>query len=87
MPVEDISKERDLSLNTIYSHLLKLHLEDKLSLNLNEFVTDEELSKVKTASKTLNHPEGLKPYYLHFEETIPYWKLKFALTILEDQEK
>ncbi|WP_348661942.1 DNA helicase RecQ [Croceibacter atlanticus] len=87
MPVEDISKERDLSLNTIYSHLLKLHLEDKLSLNLNEFVTDEELSKVKTASKTLNHPEGLKPYYLHFEETIPYWKLKFALTMLEDQEK
>ena len=87
MPVEDISKERDLSLNTIYSHLLKLHLEDKLSLNLNEFVTDEELSKVKTASKTLNHPEGLKPYYLHFEETIPYWKLKFALTMLEHQEK
>lgn len=85
--VEAISKERDLSENTIYSHLLKLHLEDKLSLNLNEFVTDEELSKVKAASETLNRPEGLKPYYLHFEETIPYWKLKFALTMLEAQEK
>jgi ATP-dependent DNA helicase RecQ len=81
--VEAISKERDLSENTIYSHLLKLHLEGALSLDLNEFVSQEELSKVKKATETLNNPEGLKPYYLHFEEKIPYWKLKFALTLLD----
>lgn len=80
--VPEIAEMRQLKENTIYGHLLKLHI-DGTSLGLERFVDSAELRQVAEARDLLDAPEGLKPYFEHFEERMPYWKIKYALHLLE----
>ncbi len=80
--VEEIALQRDLGIATIYSHLSKLYLDGE-NIDLMQYITENEISKVENAKIELENPIALKPYFEHFEEQVPYEKIRIALTILE----
>lgn len=81
LSVEAIAAKRDLKDTTVYSHLAKL-AQDGADLDLYNYVSQTEVAQIKTARQELEHPEGLKPYFEHFEEKIPYYKIRLALTLI-----
>lgn len=85
LEVEQIAKERGVAKNTIYSHLIKLYDEGE-EINLHQYIPISDLKSIEKAKAELEDPSGLKPYFEHFEEAIPYETIKIALKILEDKE-
>lgn len=78
LSVAEISEKRGVSENTVYGHFMKMH-ELGHKIDLLQFITSEEISAVQKAKLALKDAEGLKPYFEHFEEQMPYWKIKFGL--------
>ncbi len=79
LSIEEIAQHRNLKEDTIYAHLIKIH-EEGIRIELKEFVTEEEIIQIKSAKEALgNQIEGLKPFYLYFEENMPYWKIRLSL--------
>ena len=86
MSIEAIAEARDLKAPTVFSHLSKLYSEGK-EIDMYQFVSKEEVISVKNAKKKLNSPEGLKPYFDHFNEELEYSKIRLALTILDRENR
>lgn len=86
LSVEEISKKRELAVTTIYSHIAKLYLDGK-DINIHDFVSKQEIKQVQQAQQELQHPEGLKPYFEHFQEQLPYFKIRLALSVMEKDKK
>ncbi|MFN4764015.1 DNA helicase RecQ [Gillisia sp. Q332] len=84
LSVEDISEERNLAPTTIYSHIAKLYTDGE-DIDLMQFISKSDLEAVKKAKSELEDPETLKTYYEHFEESIDYWTIRMALTVLEKE--
>ncbi|MFV5690227.1 DNA helicase RecQ [Flavobacterium sp. ZT3R25] len=84
LSVEEISQKRKLGLSTIMSHLAKLYL-DGAAIDLNPFISKEEVSQIAEAQIKLESPNALKPYFDYFEEKIDYGKIRLALSILEKE--
>ncbi len=84
LSVEEISKERKLAPTTIYSHIAKLYADGE-NIDLMQFISKSDLEAVKKAKSELEDPEALKTYYEHFEESIDYWTIRMALTVLEKE--
>ena len=84
LSIDEIAKKRDLKAPTIFSHLAKLYSEGK-NINIYDFVSEEEVAAVKKAKITLDSPDGLKPYFEHFNEQIDYSKIRLALTVIEKE--
>ena len=82
--VEEISQKRKLGLSTIMSHLAKLYV-DGAAIDLNAFISKEEVSQIAEAQIKLESPNALKPYFDYFEEKIDYGKIRLALAILEKE--
>ncbi|APQ17641.1 DNA helicase RecQ [Maribacter hydrothermalis] len=82
LTVSEIATARNLSENTIYGHLMKKHTEGE-ELDLNQFVSIEDISKIENAKSQLTDVTGLKDYFEFFEEKMPYWKIKLALYMLD----
>ncbi|WP_324024263.1 DNA helicase RecQ [Maribacter sp. BPC-D8] len=80
--VSEIATSRNLSENTIYGHLMKKHAEGE-DLDLNQFVDSKEIAEIEKAKSELTEATGLKDYFEFFEEKMPYWKIKFALYMLD----
>ncbi|MDO6470774.1 DNA helicase RecQ [Maribacter sp. 1_MG-2023] len=80
--VSEIATSRNLSENTIYGHLMKKHAEGE-DLDLNQFVDSKEIAEIEKAKSELTDATGLKDYFEFFEEKMPYWKIKFALYMLD----
>ncbi len=74
----EIAQKRGLSEDSVYGHFIKMN-ELGNEINLQQFISPEEIQQIKTAEITLENPEALKPYFEHFEEKIPYWKIKLGL--------
>ena len=85
MSVSEIAKERKLSTTTIYSHLAKLYL-DGYNIDLEEYVSKNEILEIENAKNELNSPEILKPYFDFFEGQMPFEKIRLALAIIEKRE-
>lgn len=79
---KQIAEERQLTENTIYGHLLKMHALGE-AIDLHELVTPEELSSIEKAKTDLPEAEGLKAYFEYFKEQVPYWKIKIGLYLLD----
>lgn len=79
----DIAVKRELTENTIYSHLMKMHSQGE-EIDLHELVTKAELSLIEKAKVALPKAEGLKAYFEYFEEKVPYWKIKIGLYLLDE---
>ncbi|TDE49112.1 DNA helicase RecQ [Flavobacterium sp. GT3P67] len=84
LSVEEIAQKRKLGLSTIISHLAKLYV-DGADINLNPFISKEEVLQIAEAQIKLESPNVLKPYFDYFEEKIDYGKIRLALAILEKE--
>lgn len=82
--VEDIALQRKLGVSTVLSHIAKLYI-DGLIADVNAFVSDEEVSQLKTAKATMEPTTALKPYFDFFEEQMPYEKIRMGLAVLEKE--
>lgn len=78
LPPSEIAKRRGLSEDSVYGHFIKMH-ELGSDFDFSQFITSEEIQKIKTAQKSLENPEALKPYFEYFEEKMAYWKIKLGL--------
>jgi ATP-dependent DNA helicase RecQ len=82
LSVQEISEKRKLGLSTITSHLAKLYI-DGADIDLDSFISKEEVSQIAEAQIKLESPNALKPYFDYFEEKIDYGKIRIGLAILE----
>ncbi len=78
----EIAKKRELTENTIYSHLMKIHSQGE-DVDISQFISSEECSKIEKAKMDLPDAEGLKAYFEYFEGKMPYWKIKIGLYLLD----
>jgi len=74
----EIASQRGLSEDTVYGHFIKMH-ETGTEIDLKQFISSEEIQKIKKAKEALENPDTLKPYFEYFEEKMPYWKIKMGL--------
>ncbi|MFV8353439.1 DNA helicase RecQ [Flavobacterium sp. XS2P14] len=84
LTVEEIAQKRKLGLSTIMSHLAKLYV-DGAKIDLDSFISKEEVLQIADAQIKLESPNTLKPYFDYFEEKIDYGKIRLALAILEKE--
>lgn len=84
LSVEEIAQKRKLGLSTIMSHLAKLYV-DGADIDLDSFISKEEVIQIGEAQIILESPNTLKPYFDYFEEKIDYGKIRLALAILEKE--
>lgn len=84
MSPEEIANQRELKPETIHGHLLKAHHLGE-PVNIGRLINAKETAAIKKARKSLKKPEGLKPYFDHFEEQWPYWKIKYGLYMLGER--
>jgi ATP-dependent DNA helicase RecQ len=82
--VEQIAATRQMSENTIYAHLARLYEEGK-PVNLNKFVSEFDVNRVKEARKKLNNNNQLKPIFEELNGDLDYRKIGLALSILAGQ--
>lgn len=82
LTVAEIAETRNLAENTIYGHLMKKHAEGE-ELDLNQFISAEDIAKIEVAKSTLTDATGLREFFDYFEEQMPYWKIKLGLYLLD----
>ncbi len=82
LTAEEIAIKRKLGVSTIMSHLAKLYV-DGADLDLDSFVSKEEVLQIADAQIKLESPNTLKPYFDYFEEKIDYGKIRLALAVIE----
>ncbi|WP_037314829.1 DNA helicase RecQ [Salegentibacter sp. Hel_I_6] len=80
--LEEIAKKRELAITTVYSHLAKLYTENE-AVDPMKYVSKADFKAIEKAKTELENPEGLKPYFEHFEEAIDYGTIRLALAVLE----
>ena len=83
LTIDEIAEKRNLKSTTIFSHLAKLYTDGK-PIEIYDFVTKEEVEKVRLAKNELDNPQALKPYYEHLNAEIEYFKIRLALTVIEN---
>lgn len=86
LSVDEIATKRNLGVSTIASHLAKLYL-DGHPIDIESYISTEEISKIKEAKTKLESPNALKPYFDYFEEQVPYEKIRLALAIIEKENQ
>jgi len=84
LSIDEISEKRNLKATTIFSHIAKLYTEGK-AIDIYEFVSKSEVEEVKKAKEALNTPDGLKVYFEHFNEQLDYFKIRLALSVIENE--
>jgi len=84
LSIDEIAVKRKLSATTIFSHIAKLYTDGK-DINIYELVSKHEVEEVKKAKKELGSPNALKPYFEHFNEQLDYFKIRLALSVIENE--
>jgi len=84
LSIDEIAEKRNLKSTTIFSHLAKLYTDGK-KIDIYNFVTKEEVEKVRIAKDELESPNALKPYYEHLNTEVEYFKIRLALTIIDKE--
>ncbi|MGB7392753.1 MAG: DNA helicase RecQ [Pricia sp.] len=82
LSIKEIGIKRGITESTVHGHLLKIAEEGK-PIDMNQFISGQELESLKNAKSELEDPEGLRPYFDYFEEELPYWKIKMGLFLLK----
>jgi len=80
--IDEIAGKRRLKPTTIFSHLAILYTEGK-DIEIYDFVSEEEVNKIRDAKEELDNPQALKPYYEDLNGEIEYFKIRLALTIID----
>ena len=82
LSIEEIAEKRNLTLGSIYNHVLKLH-EEGMEIDFYQFISTHEVEQIKNAQKEVEDANSLKAFFTYFEEQIPYWKIKMGLYLLQ----
>ncbi len=85
LSIDEIAEQRQLKSTTIYSHIAKLWSEGK-TIDIYDFISKSEVNSVKIAKQELQSPDGLKPYFEHFNEQLDYFKIRLALSIIAKED-
>jgi ATP-dependent DNA helicase RecQ len=85
LSIDEIADKRNLKSTTIFSHLAKLYADGE-NIDIEKFVTNEEVEIIRKAKEKLENPPALKPYYEYLNAEIEYFKIRLALTIIEKTE-
>ena len=80
LSAEEISIAKEIALQTVYSHFVKLKTDGK-DIDLSELINETEIERVKQAFKELDKPDTLKPIFEHLNGEIEYFKIKVALVL------
>lgn len=80
LSLEEIAETRNLTISTIYNHLMRLH-EEGMEVDFYQFIQPVEIDQINAATSQLEDSEKLKSYFDYFKEEIPYWKIRLALYI------
>lgn len=83
--VQEIAQSRNLSEQTIINHLIKL-FEEGHRVNLNQFVSEHEVQRVKYARNKLNNTYQLKPIHDTLNGEVSYTKISLAIAILAQHQ-
>ncbi|MCF6181745.1 DNA helicase RecQ [Lutibacter sp.] len=84
LSIDEIAKKRNLKSTTIFSHLAKAYTDGK-EIDIYEFVSKDEVEKVRKAKSDLKSPPALKPYFEYFNSELEYFKIRLALTIIDKE--
>jgi ATP-dependent DNA helicase RecQ len=79
---KDIALKRNLSVTTIYSHIAQLYLTGNIA-SIEQFVSIEEVDRVKTAVNAIGKIEKLKEVFDFLNAELDYFKIRLALASLE----
>ena len=77
-PVAQIARERELSPQTIYNHLIQLY-EEGYDIKIYDFMTKADLKEILEMIDKKGIPVKLKPFYDKFKGKFNYEKLKFGI--------
>lgn len=77
--IEAIAQARQLNTVTIYSHLASL-FEQGYTIPLLSFLETGDYEKIKQAIAETGETQKLKPVYDYLEQSLPYYKIRLALT-------
>ena len=75
---EQIAVERNLSMQTVYDHLVKMYAKDE-GVKINHFVKKSEIDKVVNVLQNITAPYKLKDIFDQLNGEIPYHQIRFAL--------
>lgn len=78
LSIEEIAEARNLTVSSIYNHLIKLH-ENGMDIDFDKFIQQVEIQQIRTARSKIDNPDKLKSYFEYFKEEFPYWKIKLGL--------
>ncbi|MFY0653778.1 MAG: DNA helicase RecQ [Cyclobacteriaceae bacterium] len=81
---EEIATKRNLNPVTIYSHLGTLFEQGK-DVDITRFISEQEKKKIYEGIEELEITDALKPLFDHFNEEVPYHKLRLAMTIYKKE--
>ena len=81
---EQIAEKRKLNVVTIFSHMATLYEQGK-NVDIRNHLTAEEEAKIIEAIKATGEPDQLKPLFDHFNEQVPYHKLRLAVAVYKKQ--
>lgn len=79
---EEIAEQKGVTLQTVISHLSKSYLDGK-PVDLERFITDQELQRIREAIPKVEDSTKLKSFFDYTNGEIPYDKIRIALTIIE----
>ncbi|MGV8945793.1 MAG: DNA helicase RecQ [Lutibacter sp.] len=85
LTIDEIAEKRNLNSNTIFSHLAKLYADGK-DIDIYNFIDKEDVEQVRKAKTALENPQALKPYFEYFKEEMAYFKIRLALSIIDNEE-
>lgn len=82
---KEIAEKRSLALGTILGHLIDAYTMNA-DINLENFIDESELNKLRQAKIELENPDKLRTYYDYFNGEIDYNAIRIALAILTKEE-
>ncbi len=77
---EEVAKEREINLTTVYSHLAMLYANGE-DLDLDKYVNKNIQNIVIEKWHELNQPKELKAIYEALDEKIPYHQIRLSIAI------
>ncbi|GAA3576691.1 DNA helicase RecQ [Snuella lapsa] len=85
LSIDEISSQRKLKSQTIYSHISKLYSDGK-AINIFDFISKSEVEAVRKAKIALGSPNALRPYFEYFNESVDYFKIRLALGVIDKEQ-
>ncbi|WP_299674188.1 DNA helicase RecQ [uncultured Dokdonia sp.] len=82
LSLEEIAEARNLTIGSIFNHVMKLH-EDGMHIDFDQFITTQEIAQIEKAQDEIEDTSSLKSFFTYFEEQVPYWKIKLGLYLLQ----